>query len=134
MNAPTPDPMTWDETADVNGLPHELEIDDANYPSYYVAVEMTATTAEDDSDGTIEYFFWCTSNSGFNSGWIEDTTYNVIVGRSGLGLKFRVKARDQYGNETAWSPEARTLTLTEVAAFEDNGGTTDDNNDNDDGE
>ena len=66
--------------------------------------QMTAAEAIDDS-GPVEYFFKCTTESDFNSGWQSSRTYNVLVGRSGQGQRFRVKARDVYGNETAWSEE-----------------------------
>jgi hypothetical protein len=65
---------------------------------------MRAVTATDDS-GIVEYYFWCTNISGFSSGWIADTTYTVQIGRAGQGLRFRVKARDAFGNETDWSTE-----------------------------
>ena len=40
---------------------------------------------------------------GFSSGWIDDPTWSVWIGRANQGLRFRVKARDIYGNETEWS-------------------------------
>jgi hypothetical protein len=62
--------------------------------------EMEAVEATDPS-GSVEYYFECTSESGFSSGWQTARTYKVHVGRRGQGHRFRVKARDLYGNETA---------------------------------
>ena len=62
--------------------------------------EMTAVEATDAS-GDVEYFFECTTESGFSSGWQSSRTYQVKVGRRGQRQRFRVKARDVYGNETA---------------------------------
>jgi hypothetical protein len=63
---------------------------------------MSAAEATDTS-GSVEYYFECTTDSGFNSGWQEARTYQVRVGRRGQGHRFRVKARDAYGNETAFT-------------------------------
>ena len=67
-------------------------------------VQMTATEASDDS-GLVEYFFECTTNSGFNSGWQSSNKYIVLIGRGEQGQRFRVKVRDLFGNETEWSDE-----------------------------
>jgi hypothetical protein len=68
---------------------------------------MTAAEASDES-GTVEYYFQCTTDGHYNSGWLsfapgQPCTYTVQVGRSGQVHRFRVKARDLYGNETGWS-------------------------------
>jgi hypothetical protein len=107
--APTPDPMQWDTIADANGLdgtPREVFglVADVEDPFNYSAV-MRATIAIDDSGGIVEYFFQCTTNSGFSSGWQIDPSYTVLVGRRAQAHRFRVKARDEYGNETRWSIE-----------------------------
>jgi hypothetical protein len=101
---PTPDPMEWDPTVDPNGFdgtPKEIEIDDGTSFDYWA--EMTAVIAVDAGGGPVEYFFECTTHSGFNSGWQASEYYLVLLGRSGQNHVFRVKARDQFGNETAWS-------------------------------
>jgi hypothetical protein len=103
MNAPTPNPMEWDATVDANnwdGRPHEVSGGGGTFDFY---AEMTAIAATDDSGGTVWYFFECTTESGFNSGWITENIYSVLIGRSGQGLAFRVKAKDEFGNETGWS-------------------------------
>ena len=102
---PTPDPMQWDPTVvDPNGdgTPHE-EFGGGGSFDYYAV--MTAVVATDAGGGPVEYFFECTTESGFSSGWIATPTYRVLVGRQGQGHRFRVRARDQFGNVTAWSPE-----------------------------
>jgi hypothetical protein len=106
---PTPDPMEWDPTLDPNGFdgsPREILVD-PNEPLWGFGATMTATIATDAGGGPVEYFFECITISGFNSGWMTANTYTVILGRPGQGLIFRVRARDQFGNMTAWSPAGR---------------------------
>jgi hypothetical protein len=66
--------------------------------------EMTAAEATDPSGG-VEYFFECTTESGFSSSWQSSRTYEVKLGRRGQLHRFRVWARDSFGNVTAPSPE-----------------------------
>jgi hypothetical protein len=109
IDPPTPDPMEWDLTEDANGitgLPHEVVREGGSTDNIWV--EMRAVTATDAS-GIVEYYFWCTTESGFSSGWIATPIYAVQVGRSGQGHMFRVMARDAFGNETAWSTEERAI-------------------------
>ena len=73
-------------------------------------VQMTAVTATDVS-GPVEYLFECEGHSGFNSSWQAAPTYSVNVGRTGQGLKFRVTARDAYGNQTKPSPWTTAIPL-----------------------
>jgi len=98
---PTPNPMQFDP----NGAP--TEIYGGGGPFDYYAT-MTAVVATDASGG-IEYFFECIDAPGLSSGWQASNTYTVAVGRGGQGLRFRVKARDMYGNETGWSPAMPAL-------------------------
>jgi hypothetical protein len=67
---------------------------------------MTAVEATDDT-ADVEYFFECTTNSGFNSKWQTDREYTVKIGRHGQNLFFRVRARDTSAshNATGWSSE-----------------------------
>jgi hypothetical protein len=97
---PTPDPMTWAVE------PKEVRIG-AGSLNYHA--RMTAATATDDS-GNVEYFFQCTTESAFSSGWQASPEYTVKVGRTGQRHRFRVKARDSSPshNETAWSTELPT--------------------------
>ncbi|MGB2866645.1 MAG: right-handed parallel beta-helix repeat-containing protein [Sedimentisphaerales bacterium] len=96
LQPPTPDPMRWAP----GGEPLEVYGGGGTWDYY---AEMTATEATDPSGG-VEYYFECTTESGFSSGWQSSHTYKVIIGRSGQAQRFRVKARDIYGNQTAPSP------------------------------
>ena len=97
---PEPNPAQWVP----NGEPREVN---AWGGTFDYSVQMTAAEATDAS-GPVEYFFECTTESGFSSGWHSSRNYEVLVGRAGQGNRFRVKARDQFGNETAWSEELST--------------------------
>jgi hypothetical protein len=67
---------------------------------------MTAVEATDDTAG-VEYFFECTTNSAFNSGWQTSPVYTKKIGRAGQNFFFRVRARDTSPshNTTGWSSE-----------------------------
>jgi hypothetical protein len=95
LSPPTPDPMQWESPPDE--VYH-------GFGSFDYWAEMTAAEATDPS-GTVQYFFQCTTQSGFSSGWQDSRLFQVQLGRSGQGHRFRVKARDIYGNETAFSEE-----------------------------
>jgi len=97
-NSLQPNPARWD----IEGQPCEVH-GGGNAFDYYV--EMTATEVVS-SAGPVEYFFEC-DQSDFSSGWQVERTYTVLVGRTGQGLRFRVRARDAIGNTTAWSEWAR---------------------------
>ncbi len=75
---PTPDPMTWATE------PTEVRIGTGTFDYY---AKMTAAEATDDS-GDVEYFFQCTTESGFSSGWQKSRDYSVKVGRSGQRHRF----------------------------------------------
>jgi hypothetical protein len=97
LTPPEPNPSQW--AAD--GEPKEAYGGPGEYD--YLA-QMTALQATDDS-GTVEYFFECTTEPAYGSGWQSSNIYSVTVGRSGQNHQFRFKTRDFYGNETAWSEE-----------------------------
>ena len=99
LSAPTPDPMEWQ-------LPPEEIYHGGGTWDYWA--EMTAAEATDPSGG-VQYFFWCTTKSVFSSGWQDSRTFQVQLGRTGQGHRFRVKARDIHGNETAFSEELPAL-------------------------
>jgi len=103
---PTPTPMQWDLAVDPNGFdgtPREIVII-PDY-TYGYGATMRAVVAVDAS-GFVEYYFECTDDDfPFRSDWQAANTYTVQVGRKGLFLIWRVKARDLWGNETAWSQE-----------------------------
>jgi hypothetical protein len=97
LTPPTPDPMTWAvEPKEVYGGGGVFD--------YHAT--MTATEAIDDSTG-VQYYFECTTDSRFSSGWQTSRDYDVLLGRKGQGHRFRVKARDTSPshNETGWSSE-----------------------------
>lgn len=94
LQPPTPDPMQW------KSVPRETYGGGGTFDYW---AEMEAVEATDPSGG-VEYYFECTTESGFSSGWQTARTYKVQVGRRGQGHRFRVKARDLYGNQTAPSP------------------------------
>jgi parallel beta-helix repeat protein len=97
---PEPDPAQWAP----DGEPREVYGGTGTFDYW---VQMTAAEATDAS-GPVEYFFECTTEPGFNSEWQISRTYSFLIGRSGQRHRFRVKARDQFGNETAWSEELAT--------------------------
>ncbi len=96
LTPPTPNPMEWEVE------PREINIGGGAF-TYHAT--MTAAEATDDVDD-VEYYFQCTTESGFSSGWQTSREYTVLVGRSGQRHRFRVKARDTSSshNETDWSP------------------------------
>jgi hypothetical protein len=65
---------------------------------------MTAVEATDEN-GPVQYFFQCTNESGFSSNWQSSRYYEVKLGGYSVPARFRVKARDRYGNETGRSTE-----------------------------
>jgi hypothetical protein len=106
---PLPDPMEWDPTVDANGFdgtPRQILVD-VNDTTWGYGATMTAVVAVDASGGPVEYYFECIDDHDFDSGWQTDPTYIVQLGGLHNKFRFRVKARDQFHNETAWSPEDR---------------------------
>ncbi|MFH1716021.1 MAG: right-handed parallel beta-helix repeat-containing protein [Planctomycetota bacterium] len=93
LSAPTPDPMRWESE------PAEVYHGGGSFDYW---AEMTAAEATDSSGG-VQYYFQCTTESGFSSGWQDSRIYNVKVGRRGQNQQFRVNARDKHGNETSFS-------------------------------
>ncbi len=93
---PTPDPMTWAVE------PREVKLGSG---SFEYGATMTATTATDDTAG-VEYFFQCTSEPGFSSGWQSSPVYTVKVGPSNRGYKFYVKARDTTPSHNETGPSS----------------------------
>jgi hypothetical protein len=115
MMPPTPNPMRWDYTVmDVNGYlidgtPHEIWLGPDPIWDYHVTMRADPNTYDESG---FEFYFECTNQAGFDSGWISfpegpPYTYMRYIGLSGQTLYFRVKARDlsPNHNETAWSEE-----------------------------
>jgi len=97
FNPPTPNPMLWAS----GGEPKKVDRGGGSFNWWAV---MTAAEATDESGG-IQYFFECTNNSDFSSGWQSNRYYEVKLGGPSVIARFRVRARDLYGNETGWSSE-----------------------------
>lgn len=89
-NPPGPNPMTWVV---------QPAIQDAT------SATMTATTASDDYNNPVEYFFENTTTSQ-NSGWISSPTWTETGLTTFQTYSYRVKARDAVGNQTNWSGSA----------------------------
>jgi len=92
---PKPDPMTWaarPRSADAN------------------KITMTATTARDNSGSLIKYYFDCVWGSCHDRNWDTNSTYTDTGLTIGLQYGYRVKARDERGNETGWSVIGYTVT------------------------
>lgn len=95
--APTPDPARWDIEPQATGL-H--------------TIVMQAEKAIDRSG--VEYYFECSTDPGFDSGWQDSSVYVGGGFSEGQTYEFRVKARDKSSdlNETRWSPSASATTAT----------------------
>lgn len=98
-DAPTPDPMTWSTTPT------------ATSPR---ALTMTATTAS--GDGTIEYYFDCTSHPAVDRDWGTSATYAPTGLNDNTSYVFRVKARDEDLVDTEYSTTATGTTQTDSVA------------------
>ena len=96
LQPPTPDPMEWA----LGGEPREVNKGGGTFDHWNV---MTAAEVTDPSGG-VEYYFECTTESGFSRNWGASPYCEVLVGRPGQGHRYRVKARDKHKNETAYSP------------------------------
>ncbi len=94
-NALQPNPAR----CDIDGQPHEVHGGGGVFDWY---VEMTATEVVS-PHGPVEYYFDSEVFSDFDSGWQTSRSCKVLMGRSGQGLEFHVRARDQAGNITEWS-------------------------------
>jgi parallel beta-helix repeat protein/predicted outer membrane repeat protein len=93
---PAPNPAQWAP----DGIPQETTRGGRAYSEW----TMTAVEATDDS-GPVEYFFQCTTSPSLSSGWQMSREYSIMTVWNEDGQRFRVKARDIYGNETLWSTE-----------------------------
>jgi parallel beta-helix repeat protein/predicted outer membrane repeat protein len=97
---PEPNPAQWTR----DGKPREVYGGTGTFDYWVQMIAVEAT----DASGPVEYFFECTTEAGFSSEWQISRDYMVLVGRTGQRHRFRVKARDQFGNETTWSEELST--------------------------
>ena len=91
-DAPLPNPSKW-----------EIEpYSTTTTPPY--TISMTAEAAFDSWGGVVEYYFECVTGNDSNSGWDPNRTYISTNLDLGIVYGYRVKARDERGNETDWSP------------------------------
>jgi hypothetical protein len=90
------------------------------YSNTLTSITMTAETAVDIWGGDVLYYFDCAYGDCDDSGWISGTSYNDsgLVGYVEYG--YRVKASDEYGNETEWSPTRFAITSDEPPPPPDN--------------
>jgi hypothetical protein len=73
-------------------------------------ISMTAETAVDDWSGGVEYYFECAYGACNDSDWQSDANYTDTGLVTGVEYGYRVKARDEIGNETLWSPIRYAIT------------------------
>jgi len=90
-NAPVPNPSKWEI------VPYSTTLT----PPY--TVSMTAEAAFDAWGGVVEYYFECVTGNDSNSGWDPNRTHISTSLVHGTVYGYRVKARDERGNETLWS-------------------------------
>lgn len=95
MTPPMPNPMTW------LSVPAMLSA---------TSVVMTATTATSAVNPPVRYLFSNTVN-GATSDWILSPAWTNSGLTTFQTYGYRVKARDAYSNETAWSTNLATVTL-----------------------
>lgn len=95
--APTPDPMTWATPPAALGD---------------TAIGMTATTAVDDSGGSVQYRFNCVSGGAgcAASSWQGSPSWTASGLAGSTQYTFTVAARDASGNQTAASAPASATT------------------------
>jgi predicted outer membrane repeat protein len=86
--APIPDPSEW-----------ELE----PYLTSSTAIRMVARKAFDAWGWDVEYFFDCIYGNCHSSNWRSSPIYNDAGLKVDSTYAYRVKARDEIGNETEWS-------------------------------
>ena len=102
VNAPAP--VMWDPNALNGGEPYETG------EGFGAWVHMTALVATDPEGAGVQYYFECVDipgiyPAGYSSGWIDLPTWEIGVGRTNQGLRFRFKVRDLSANlnESDWS-------------------------------
>ena len=117
-NPPLPNPPLWD----ILPMQFEYAIPGTDPTLYEFWHFMRVEPVVDAEGNGEEYFFECTDNSGFSSGWQNagylpvgpdglpvagPNEYFVHVGAPGIHLGYKVKTRDQSVNQTqgSWSTE-----------------------------
>jgi len=102
--APSPDPMTF--AVDPNGTSD-------------TAISMTATIASDASLGVQYQFEETSGNPGATSSGWQDSPYYIDTGLTAdTQYTYKVRAKDTYGNTTAYSDPCNATTLASCGASE----------------
>ncbi|RKY24898.1 MAG: hypothetical protein DRP62_02675, partial [Planctomycetota bacterium] len=73
-------------------------------------VSMTAKPAFDAWGGVVEYYFECVTGNGSDRGWDPNRTHIDTNLNPDTVYGYRVKARDERGNETLWSAAGYAMT------------------------
>jgi predicted outer membrane repeat protein len=105
--APTPNPSKW-------------EI--APYPTSLISpydINMIAEATFDNWGGVVTYYFECTTGNGSNRVWDPDRTHIDSDLDPDTVYGYRVRARDERGNETLWSVIRYAITGEEPPPEED---------------
>jgi hypothetical protein len=84
---PVPDPSRWETEP---------------YLTSSSSISMTAETASDAWGWEVDYYFDCI-DGGHDSGWQRSSTYTDSGLTPGVEYGYRVKTRDEIGNEGQWS-------------------------------
>ena len=93
--APLPDPGEW-----------AIE----PYSSSTASISMVAKTAVDTWGWDVEYYFECAYGDCSNSDWQSDPNYTDSGLDPNTEYGYRVRACDEYGNETGWSAIGYAIT------------------------
>ncbi|MFI0400609.1 MAG: Ig-like domain-containing protein [Thiolinea sp.] len=94
---PNPNPLSWATLPEAKSS---------------TSIQMTATTATDDS-GRVEYYFACTAGGEgcVDSGWLSSPDFTLTGLAANTSYSFTVKARDPAGNMTDSSAVMSATTL-----------------------
>jgi hypothetical protein len=94
----------WDPNAINYGEPYEAG------SGFNAWAHMTALVAIDPEGAGVQYYFECIDYpgiypAGYSSGWTDIPIWDVPVGRTNQGLRFRFRVRDLSANlnESGWS-------------------------------
>jgi len=106
-DAPIPNPSEW-----------EIEpYSTSTTPPY--SISMTAKPAIDAWVGNVEYYFECVSGDGNDGDWDPNRTYIDSDLDPNTEYGYRVRARDEMGNNTEWSVIKYAITGEEGPSPED---------------
>ncbi len=105
---PSPSPSKWEI------WPYSIPPDDAN---------MVAEAAFDDWGGDVKYYFECVTGNDSNRPWDDPNSLNRTYPRYDLDPNtvygYKVKARDERGNETQWSEDGYIIAGEEAPPTQD---------------